>query len=60
MDKTSLLIRLSACFTKRNFETRMDGFGNGYVDRREDVYVLLRDGTGWRHDWPFPPTELSH
>lgn len=41
------------------FETRMDGFGNGYVHRREDVYVLLRDGSAWRHDWPFPPPDLD-
>jgi hypothetical protein len=34
-----------------SFDSRMDGFGNGYVDRREAVYVLLRDGTAFRHDW---------
>lgn len=41
------------------FQTRMDGFGNGYVDRREHVYVLLRGGSAWRHDWPFPPADLD-
>ncbi|GAA5232822.1 hypothetical protein FOZ76_01825 [Verticiella sediminum] len=42
-----------------SFDTRMDGFGNGYVDREEDIYVLLRDGTAYRHEWPFPFTDLA-
>jgi len=41
------------------FENRIDGFGNGYVERSEAIYVLLRDGQAWRHDWPFPPSELE-
>jgi hypothetical protein len=42
-----------------SFATRMDGFGNGYVDRREAIYVLLRDGTAFRHDWSFPVTDID-
>lgn len=42
-----------------SFDMAMDGFGNGYVDRQEDIYVLLRDGTAYRHDWGFPFTDLA-
>ncbi|SFV32312.1 hypothetical protein SAMN05216456_1608 [Devosia crocina] len=42
-----------------SFDTRLDGFGNGYVDRQEDLYVLLRDGTAYLHQWSFPFTDLA-
>lgn len=41
------------------FNNRMDGFGNGYTQRDEDIYVLLRDGTAYRHDWNFAFTDLD-
>lgn len=41
------------------FENRMDGFGNGYTHRSEDIYVLLRDGTAYRHEWNFAFTDLD-
>lgn len=41
------------------FENRMDGFGNGYTHRSEDIYVLLRDGTAYRHAWNFAFTDLD-
>lgn len=41
------------------FANRMDGFGNGYTHRREDIYVLLRDGTAYRHEWNFAFTDLD-
>lgn len=42
-----------------DFTNRIDGFGNGYTDRREDIYVLMRDGTAYRHDWNFAFTDLD-
>lgn len=42
-----------------SFTNRMDGFGNGYVDRNEDIYVLLDDGSAYLHTWPFPFTDLD-
>ncbi len=41
------------------FENRLDGFGNGYTSRQEDIYVLLRDGTAYRHEWNFAFTDLD-
>jgi hypothetical protein len=41
------------------FANRMDGFGNGYTHRDEDIYVLLRDGTAYRHEWNFAFTDLA-
>lgn len=41
------------------FSNRMDGFGNGYTQRDEDIYVLLRDGTAYRHEWNFAFTDLD-
>lgn len=41
------------------FSTRLDGAGNGYLDRQEDIWVLLRDGTAMRHDWPVPFGDLA-
>ncbi|MGE8106636.1 hypothetical protein ACQKP1_23390 [Allorhizobium sp. NPDC080224] len=42
-----------------SFDNRLDGFGNGYIDRREDIYVLLKDGRAYRHQWSFPMTDLN-
>lgn len=42
-----------------SFDNRLDGFGNGYVDRNENIYVLLRDGSAYRHEWSFPFTDLN-
>ncbi|MGQ4274425.1 hypothetical protein [Terrihabitans sp. B22-R8] len=42
-----------------SFDNRLDGFGNGYIDREENIYVLLRDGTAYRHEWSFPFTDLA-
>lgn len=42
-----------------DFSARMDGFGNGYTRRSEDIYVLLRDGTAYRHAWNFAFTDLD-
>ncbi|WP_157959780.1 hypothetical protein [Devosia submarina] len=42
-----------------DFANRIDGFGNGYIDRQEDIYVLLRDGTAYRHEWDFAFTDLN-
>lgn len=42
-----------------SFDNRMDGFGNGYVDRQEAIYVLLRAGSAFRHDWSFPVTDID-
>ncbi|ODT70794.1 MAG: hypothetical protein ABS75_11270 [Pelagibacterium sp. SCN 63-23] len=41
------------------FNSRIDGFGNGYTQRDEDIYVLLRDGTAYRHAWNFAFTDLD-
>lgn len=41
------------------FAHRLDGFGNGYTHREEDVYVLLSDASAYRHTWPFPFTDLD-
>lgn len=41
------------------FSNRMDGFGNGYTQRDENIYVLLRDGTAYRHEWNFAFTDLN-
>lgn len=41
------------------FANRIDGFGNGYTQRDEDIYVLLRDGTAYRHQWNFAFTDLD-
>ena len=41
------------------FSTRLDGAGNGYLDRQEHIWVLLRDGTAMRHDWPVPFGDLA-
>lgn len=42
-----------------SFDNRLDGFGNGYIEREEAIYVLLRDGSAYRHDWSFPFTDLD-
>lgn len=41
------------------FQTMLDGLGNMYTDRDERVYVLLRDGSAYRHTWSFPFSDLD-
>lgn len=41
------------------FDSRLDGFGNLYTDRDEDIYVLLKDGSSYQHGWSFPFTDLN-
>lgn len=41
------------------FQTMLDGLGNMYTDRDERVYVLLRDGSAYRHSWAFPFSDLD-
>ncbi len=53
------LSQIDRVLYESSFNNRMDGFGNGYVDRKENIYVLLRDGTAYRHDWSFPFTDLA-
>ncbi|ONG55525.1 hypothetical protein BKE38_09025 [Pseudoroseomonas deserti] len=42
-----------------DFRTMMDGMGNGYTQRDEDIHVLLRDGSAYRHGWGFPYQDLN-
>lgn len=42
-----------------SFDNRLDGFGNGYIDREEAIYILLSDGSAYRHEWSFPFTDLA-
>lgn len=45
-------------YTSR-FQTMPDGLGNMYTDRDERLYVLLRDGSAYRHSWAFPFSDLD-
>lgn len=58
-NKGIALRQIDRVLYEASFNNRMDGFGNGYVDRRENIYVLLRDGTAYRHAWSFPFTDLA-
>ncbi|WP_343312668.1 hypothetical protein AAIB41_07400 [Brucella sp. BE17] len=42
-----------------SFDNRLDGFGNGYIDRQEAIYILLSDGSAYHHEWSFPFTDLA-
>jgi hypothetical protein len=44
---------------KANFAPMMDGFGNGYTQRDEDTYVLLKDGSAYQHRWRFPFSDVN-
>ena len=44
---------------KADFSPMIDGFGNGYTRRDEDTYILLKDGTAYRHHWRFPFTDVN-
>ena len=58
-DKGISLSEVDRVLYQAEFSSLMDGFGNGYVAREEDIYVLLRDGTAYRHTWNFPFTDLD-
>ncbi|WP_283180064.1 hypothetical protein [Gemmobacter sp. 24YEA27] len=42
-----------------DFDFRIDGFGNSYTDRNEAIWLLLDDGSAYRHGWSFPFTDLN-
>ena len=44
---------------KSDVRMGIDGFGNSYTDRNEDTYILLKDGTAYRHHWRFPFADLN-
>ena len=58
-NKGIALSQVDRVLYEASFNNRMDGFGNGYVDRKENIYVLLREGTAYRHQWSFPFTDLA-
>ena len=42
-----------------SFRYALDGMGNGYTDRNEDIYVLLKNGAAYHHRWKFPFTDIN-
>lgn len=42
-----------------DFDFRLDGFGNSYTGRLEGIWLLLPDGSAYRHDWSFPFADLN-
>jgi hypothetical protein len=53
------LSAIEAVYFKQTVQNRMDGFGNMYVDRNEDTYLLLKDGTAHNYSWSFTPQDFN-
>ena len=53
------LSAIEGVYFKQTVQNRMDGFGNIYVDRNEDTYLLLKDGSAYSYDWSFTPQDFN-
>jgi hypothetical protein len=53
------LSAIEGVYFKQTVQNRMDGFGNMYVDRNEDTYLLLKDGTAYNYSWGFTPQDFN-
>jgi hypothetical protein len=53
------LSAIEGVYFNQTVQNRMDGFGNMYVDRNEDTYLLLKDGTAHNYSWTFTPQDFN-
>jgi hypothetical protein len=54
-----LLNAIEGVYFHQTVQNRMDGFGNSYVDRNSDTYLLLKDGTAYNYNWGFTPQDFN-
>jgi hypothetical protein len=53
------LSAIEGVYFKQTVQNRMDGFGNMYIERNEDTYLLLKDGSAYAYDWSFTPQDFN-
>ncbi|MGO4725786.1 MULTISPECIES: hypothetical protein [unclassified Inquilinus] len=52
--------QIEAVLFREQFQIGINPMGGGtYTDRNEESYLLLKDGTGYRYDFAYPPTDLD-
>jgi hypothetical protein len=50
---------IEGVYFNQTVQNRMDGFGNSYVDRNSETYLLLKDGSANAYDWSFTPQDFN-
>jgi hypothetical protein len=50
---------IEGVYFNQTVQNRMDGFGNSYVDRNSETYLLLKDGSAYAYDWSFTPADFN-
>jgi hypothetical protein len=50
---------IEGVYFNQTVQNRMDGFGNSYVDRNSETYLLLKDGSAYAYDWSFTPQDFN-
>jgi hypothetical protein len=52
--------QIEAMLFREQFQVGINPMGGGtYTDRNEEAYLLLKDGTSYRYDFAYPPTDLD-
>ncbi len=52
--------QIEAMLFREQFQVGINPMGGGtYTDRNEEAYLLLKDGTAYRYDFAYPPTDLD-
>ncbi|MGO4125529.1 hypothetical protein AB4Z01_14080 [Inquilinus sp. YAF38] len=51
--------QIEAVLFREQFQVGMNPTGGTYTDRNEESFLLLKDGTAYRYEFDYPPTDLD-
>ncbi|KGM35942.1 hypothetical protein [Inquilinus limosus] len=51
--------QIEAMLFREQFQVGMNPGGGTYTDRNEESFLLLKDGTAYRYEFDYPPTDLD-
>lgn len=51
--------QIEAMLFREQFQVGINPGGGTYTDRNEESYLLLKDGTAYRYEFEYPPTDLD-
>lgn len=51
--------QIEAMLFREQFQVGMNLGGGTYTDRNDETFLLLKDGTAYRYDFDYPPTDLD-
>lgn len=58
-DKGLPVDQIEAVLFREQFQVGMNPTGGTFTDRNEESFLLLKDGTAYRYEFDYPPTDLD-